>query len=1121
MNARLAIAFAACAITSVMASSTTQPGTTPVSGVRVESTGPPWSGASKAGLRPGDVIFAWALPETEPAGTHAVAMIADWYEAEAEHGLRQRGVVVSFVRDEQIATAPLRGGAWVLGVAPLLTGERRAAHERATAQAAGGESAAAAATWRVLAEQTSQDPDPSLAAWFWLRAGGGEMAARNAAGAVTAYGSARAAASERAQPLLEREALDSLARAHQAGQQPVAAEAALSDAVALLQAERPNSPALVRTLNGLAAAQREFGRLDESERTYQRALDLARIAAPASIAEVASLGGLSLTLRRRGDRTGAERLLDEAAQVLERFPDHPDRIANAANRGILLVEQNRLAEGERHLQAAEALDRARGTPADALALGHHANLGVIAAQRGDFVRAETYFRSFLAAAERTSMNPLDRVRGLTNLASLISERGDYQQSLAAFESAHELAARAAPDSVALADTLGNLGTARARVGDDAGSTAAYDEALRIRLMVGADDGSIAAILWSLAANAERRGDLESAAALVSRAVAHTDRVAPGGLTAARAYNMAARIALARNQADEARRLQAHGLDIARRLVPGSRLEVAALATMARIDVREQRLQAAAERYAEAVTALNRQVKRLGATLALEAGYIDDADVQRPYVETLLALGREADALSALEAFRARSVLDRLATRDLAFGRTDEAAALARDRRRLAREYDDTLAQLASLSPATAGEKVRALQAHLGDIRERQSLAASNLRRVDPALADQLEPTPPSQAALQQTLPPGTLALVYHLGTDESAVFAISRDRLRVVRLPVTGVQVADRVDRWRRLVDRARDGSRSTTELDDASIALYDALLTPVDQDVRRAERLVIVPDGVLHGLPFAALRRPAGRGTGPSYLAELKPTSVVPSLTARAGLAARPRAARAALSAVALGGVTLGAAAADVSSGDTTVRQALVGSLAALPGSRREAERVAAAFAPRSQLLLGAAATETAVRSVPRDTAILHIASHGLTNNASPLDSALVMSPAADGVAGDNGLLQAWEIFEQVRVDADLVVLSACDTGLGRTFAGEGLLGLTRAFQFAGARAVAASLWRAPDEATAALMEAFYTALLAGRPADEALAHAQRALTQRAETSHPFFWAAFVIDGDAGRLRR
>lgn len=1113
MPAWLLVTLTVWALGSLNAGTPPQPVGDPAgSGVRVESIGPSWSGASKAGLRPGDVITAWAVPGSEPAGTRAVASLADWVEAEAEHGLRADGVLVTVSRGGAGQSLRLGGGAWMLGAGPVLDGDLEADHVQATAHAARGEQPRAAAIWRELSARAAQAVDPTLATWFALRAGSAELAARNPVAAQSAYAAARAAARERRQWFFEREALDGLARANQAGQQPVAAEAAWTEAVALVEAERPNSPVLPRTLNALAAAQREFGRLDDSERSYARALEMARLICPGSIVEVASLGGLSVTLRRRGDRAGAQLLLDEAASILERFPDHPDRIANAGNRGILLVEQDRLADGERQLQRAEALDRARGTPADAVALAHHGNQGVVAAQRGDFARAELLFRSFVEAAERTSMNPLDRVRGLTNLGNIASERGERERALAAFESAHALAAAAAPNSAAMADALGNLGTARAHIGEEAGSSAAYEEALRIREAISPDAPGVAALLWSLAANAERRGDLAAAERFARRALSHIDRTAPGGLPAARAAHVAARVALARGDLAEARRLQTRGLGIVRDLAPESRLEVSALVTLARIDVREQRLDAAATRYGEAVAALRLQVRRLGAPLDLEAGYIDDADVHRPYVDTLLALGRHGEALTALETFRARSVMDRLATRDLGLGRSDESAALVREQRRLARDYDATLSQLSQLPATAAAEKAPALQSRLREIRARQATGASALRRMDGATADQLSPAPQSVEALRDTLPAGTLALVYHLGVERAAVFAVTRETFRVEVLPLAAADVATAVARWRRLIDRARTGPGDPGELDRVSRVLYDALLGPVAGELRRATRLVIVPDGALHGLAFPALQRPAGGG----YVARWKPTSVVPSLTVRALLAARPPRPRHALSAAVFGGVDVGESGAPIAPGSGAVRQGIVAGLTALPGSRREAERVAAAFAPRSQLHIGAAATERAVRQVPRETSVLHIASHGVVNERNPLDSALVLSSPAADADGDNGLLQAWEIFEHVRVDADLVVLSACDTGLGRAFSGEGLLGLTRAFQFAGARVVAASLWTAPDDATALLMDVFYAELRRGRPADEALAGAQRRLLADAGTAHPYFWAGFVLDGDA-----
>jgi CHAT domain-containing protein len=115
-----------------------------------------------------------------------------------------------------------------------------------------------------------------------------------------------------------------------------------------------------------------------------------------------------------------------------------------------------------------------------------------------------------------------------------------------------------------------------------------------------------------------------------------------------------------------------------------------------------------------------------------------------------------------------------------------------------------------------------------------------------------------------------------------------------------------------------------------------------------------------------------------------------------------------------------------------------------------------------------------------------------------------------------DNGLLQAWEIFEQIRINADLVTLSACKTGLGQEFNGEGLLGLTRAFQYAGARAVLASLWSVDDFQTMRLMRRFYAELRAGTSQDKALQAAQLELLRSKSASAPYYWAGFMLFGDA-----
>ena len=188
------------------------------------------------------------------------------------------------------------------------------------------------------------------------------------------------------------------------------------------------------------------------------------------------------------------------------------------------------------------------------------------------------------------------------------------------------------------------------------------------------------------------------------------------------------------------------------------------------------------------------------------------------------------------------------------------------------------------------------------------------------------------------------------------------------------------------------------------------------------------------------------------------------------------------------------------------------------LPLSRGEVETIASLYAPRSAAYLGGDATESRARSVGRDVSLIHYACHAIVDERFPLDSALVFTiPEKPQPDQDNGLLQGWEILEKMRIDADLVTLSACESGLGREAGGEGLVGLTRAFMYAGAGHVMASLWNVDDAATAELMKRFYAEMLGPRhlsPA-AALRAAQRGMRDTERWHAPFYWSSFVVQGD------
>jgi CHAT domain-containing protein len=191
-----------------------------------------------------------------------------------------------------------------------------------------------------------------------------------------------------------------------------------------------------------------------------------------------------------------------------------------------------------------------------------------------------------------------------------------------------------------------------------------------------------------------------------------------------------------------------------------------------------------------------------------------------------------------------------------------------------------------------------------------------------------------------------------------------------------------------------------------------------------------------------------------------------------------------------------------------------------ALPAARMEAERVAGIY--NTHPLLGAEATEEAVRSRISDASVVHFATHGYFHPKLAMSSGVLLAVPEEeqgiGETNNDGALQAWEFGRNLRLRADLVVLSACETGRGQRVRGEGIIGLTRALQLAGARSIVATQWRIADEASAELMIAFHENLQGGLAKDEALRRAMLKIASEPETSAPYFWAAYFLVGVPGR---
>jgi len=292
---------------------------------------------------------------------------------------------------------------------------------------------------------------------------------------------------------------------------------------------------------------------------------------------------------------------------------------------------------------------------------------------------------------------------------------------------------------------------------------------------------------------------------------------------------------------------------------------------------------------------------------------------------------------------------------------------------------------------------------------------------------------------------------------------------------------------------------------DDAR-KLYDLLLKPAEQQLRGKTSLCIVPDGILWDLPFQALEPRDGH-----YLLEDYAISYAPSLSVLRQMSLRKKS-DSSTSLLAFGNPTVsGEVAANIKA---TYRGEVLGPL---PDSETEVSALKSIWGSSSRVLIGGSARKSVFRSEASKYNIIHFATHGILDDASPMYSRLVMARAENDPT-DDGLLEAREIM-QLNIRADLVVLSACQTARGRIGAGEGMIGMSWAFFVAGVPTMVASQWKVNSESTAKLMIDFHKRLKEESSAQSqttatALQQAALNVMKDPRYRHPYFWAGFIVLG-------
>lgn len=360
--------------------------------------------------------------------------------------------------------------------------------------------------------------------------------------------------------------------------------------------------------------------------------------------------------------------------------------------------------------------------------------------------------------------------------------------------------------------------------------------------------------------------------------------------------------------------------------------------------------------------------------------------------------------------------------------------------------------------------------------------------------------------LAALLPNASSALLeYVVGDEKTYLFAVTQGTkeadVRVYVLPVKREALAKQTEAFRQQVASRDLGFRTSAS------KLYELLLKPAATQLAGKTNLIIAPDNTLWDLPFQTLLSNSNR-----FLIEDAAISYAPSLTVLREMTRRRQVEAAHASPatlLALGNPVLGS--------ETLKRAALTlrdGKLDPLPEAEQEVKALGRLYgAGRSKVYVGAEAREDRVKNEASGAKILHFATHGMLNNASPMYSHLAL---AEGNAAEDGLLEAWELM-QLDLHADLAVLSACETARGRIGAGEGMVGFSWAMFIAGVPSIVVSQWKVESAGTRDLMVNFHRGLLSGvrTTKSEALRQAALKVMKNPETNHPFYWGGFVLVGD------
>jgi len=861
--------------------------------------------------------------------------------------------------------------------------------------------------------------------------------------------------------------------------------------------------------------------------------------------ETEALVTLGSTYKARGE---IQQAIEVSHQALKLSRASDNRTAEAtllANLGLLYRD---VADSPRSLDYfQQAIARLREVRNPRLEAHTENNLGMFFVDLGETQQALNHLRRALALAREMKVRGLEAI-ALNNLGTALSNAGERDGALRHFEESLQLR-REIGDRAGEANTLNNLGEIHRQQEQPGVALKELSRALELHRAVDNRAAQINTLLNLGAAYrdlGDRQKELEHCEQALRLSQQLGDRRGEvfGLLAVGRAHQDLGELAPALDDYRRALRLaQEIGDPVGER---------EALFGIASGERARGMLSEAREHMARAIGSLESMRSKIGEPLLRNVHLASVRDRYEAYIDLLMALhardanrGYAEEALEASESARARGLLELLREARVDIRQGVDSGLLDRERR-LRQQLNAKANRQRLISDGKGNDDERQRLAREIDalISQYQAVQAE-VREGSPRYAALTEARSIGAAEIKALLDDETALLEYSLGDRRSHLWVATPSSIEAFELAPRGEieLLAQRL--YRALTARARNvretrsaRARRIADSDtEARGALAEMSRTILGPALHRlgARRWVIVREGALDYVPFAALPIANGKGRAvpligeheiihlpsASALAELRRdpgersrTQNLVAVLADPVFSARdPRVKRAT-------GKALREQAASGPSG-VALRSAewlpRGENLERLLFTRREAEAISALAPGRSLKALDfRASRETATSAELEQYQILHFATHAFLNAEHPELSGIVLSLVDREGGARDGFLRLHDVYN-LKLSADLVTLSGCETGLGKEIRGEGLVGLSRGFMYAGARRVMASLWRVDDAATAELMKHFYRALFSpGQvPPAAALRAAQLRLLKSSLWASPFYWSAFTLHGE------